>query len=158
MSMLPYLDFLARIFAAALFGGLIGLEREKDKKAAGFRTHILVCLGSALMTCLAAASMSQDPMGRDSVARVVAAIITGIGFLGAGNILRERDEHQIHGLTTAASIWIVAGIGIGVGLGFYLFSFIVTVLVVLILMINDYKYLRIDELEGKIKKKKTVKK
>ncbi len=148
--MLSNIDFLARIVAAIIYGGLIGFERERNRKVAGFRTHILVCLGSALMTCLAVASSDTF----DGVARIIAAIITGIGFLGAGNIIMFRDEHQIHGLTTAASIWVAAGIGIAVGLGYYLFGFIVSVAVVLVLMINDYRYIQNIKVDEKTTKKR----
>ncbi len=102
-----------RLLVAAVFGGLLGFERERDGKAAGIRTHMLVSLGGALLTltCLEAGFKSAD------MSRVVQGLITGIGFLGGGAILKAKDEHQIRGLTTAASIWMTMSLGVAVALG-----------------------------------------
>lgn len=102
-----------RLTAAALLGGLIGLQRERAGKAAGLRTHILVSLGTTVFV-LAATGSGMSP---DGVSRVIQGIVTGIGFLGAGAILKLNQEREIQGLTTAAGIWVTAAIGVTAGLG-----------------------------------------
>ena len=112
-------ETVLRLLLAVLFSGLIGMEREMSGRAAGFRTHILVCVGSALIMLtglhLQAAAgehaVSVDPT------RIAAQVVSGIGFLGAGTIIQFRDS--VRGLTTAASLWAVAGIGLAIGSGFY---------------------------------------
>jgi putative Mg2+ transporter-C (MgtC) family protein len=102
-----------RLLAALLAGGIIGLQREASGKAAGLRTHILVCVGTALLVVAAVdAGMEQDAMSR-----VIQGLVTGIGFLGAGAILKIDTTHQIKGLTTAAGIWMTAALGVAIGLG-----------------------------------------
>jgi len=114
-----------RITLSVIYGGLIGLEREKKGRAAGLRTHILVCMGSCLIMLVSLfvyeTHKNQAPL---DPARIAAGVVTGIGFLGAGAIIRGE---QVRGLTTAASIWISAGIGLGIGCGFYLGSFLATI-------------------------------
>ncbi|MGO5000458.1 MgtC/SapB family protein [Oceanisphaera sp. W20_SRM_FM3] len=105
--------FAIRLLAASFFGALIGLQREKYRKPAGFRTHILVCLGTALFI-LACSSVG---MTLDALSRVIQGIITGIGFIGAGAILKLNNEQDIKGLTTAAGVWMTAAIGVAAGLG-----------------------------------------
>src|ERR1017187_10942953 len=109
---LPDLVHLAsvagRLVAAGLLGGVIGAQREKVHSAAGFRTHILVALGAALFA-LAGREVSFTSA---DTSRVVQGIITGIGFLGAGTILKLVDRAQVHGLTTAATIWVTSGVGV----------------------------------------------
>jgi putative Mg2+ transporter-C (MgtC) family protein len=104
---------LLRLFIAIVLGGLLGLQREWEGKTAGLRTHILVALGTALFVLVP----HMSGMGDASVSRIIQGIITGIGFLGGGAILKLSEEHQVKGLTTAATIWVAAGIGIAVGLG-----------------------------------------
>ena len=106
------LDTILRLGAALVAGGAIGLNRDLRGKPAGVRTHSLVALGSALITVLLA-----DPGDRTAVSRVIQGIITGIGFLGAGVILRREGGRTVRGLTTAASIWVVAALGIACGMG-----------------------------------------
>ena len=102
-----------RMLVALLAGGIIGYQRERAGKAAGLRTHMLVALGTALFVIAAAeAGMEQDAMSR-----VVQGLVTGIGFLGAGAILKLEDERVIRGLTTAAGIWMTAALGVAIGLG-----------------------------------------
>ena len=109
-----------RLFLAAALGGVIGFEREKhNKRMAGFRTHILVSIGSALIMLVSmhifdiyAGKAPVDP------ARIAAGVVTGIGFLGAGTIIRSGES--VRGLTTAASLWTVSGIGLAIGCGFYI--------------------------------------
>lgn len=102
-----------RMVAALLAGGVIGLQREASGKAAGLRTHMLVCAGTTLFVLAAIdAGMEQDAMSR-----VIQGVVTGIGFLGAGAILKVESSHQIKGLTTAAGIWMTAALGVTIGLG-----------------------------------------
>lgn len=109
---------LARILLAMILGGLIGLEREKNKRPAGFRTHILVCVG-ACMTALIGFFVWNETGGGSDPMRISAQVISGIGFLGVGTILVKEHDH-ITGLTTAAGLWATATIGIACGCGFYL--------------------------------------
>jgi putative Mg2+ transporter-C (MgtC) family protein len=114
------LHITLRLILAIVLGGLIGLEREQSNQAAGFRTHILVCLGSALIMLLSIYGFGDfinEPQVRVDPARLAAQVISGIGFLGAGAIL--RNGLSVSGLTTAASLWVVAAIGLSIGAGFY---------------------------------------
>lgn len=104
---------LIRLLAAVLLGGLIGWQRERAGKSAGLRTHILVSLGTTVFV-LAAGSSGMSP---DGVSRVIQGLTAGIGFLGAGAILKLSQSREIQGLTTAAGIWVTAAIGVTVGLG-----------------------------------------
>ncbi len=128
------LDILLRLLLALLLGGLIGFEREQSNHAAGFRTNILVCLGSCLLMLLSMygfAAFVDEPNVRIDPARLAAAVITGIGFLGAGTILFTGKS--ITGLTTAASLWVVSAIGLAVGAGFFFASAITTFMVLITL-------------------------
>ncbi|WNQ13336.1 MgtC/SapB family protein [Paenibacillus aurantius] len=125
-----------RLLLAALCGGLIGLEREWNHHAAGFRTHILVCIGSAAIMLLSIYGFSQfvtEENVRMDPARLAAQVISGIGFLGAGAIMRTGAT--VSGLTTAASIWVVAAIGLCVGAGFYYCAGLATLLVLVSLFL-----------------------
>lgn len=104
---------VVRLLGAMLMGAIVGYEREQAGKAAGLRTHILVALGSALFV-LAASGSGMSP---DAVARVIQGLAAGIGFLGAGAILKISASKEIQGLTTAAGIWMTAAIGVAAGLG-----------------------------------------
>jgi len=104
---------IVRLIAALLAGGIIGFQREASGKAAGLRTHILVCMGTALFVVAAAGSDMQQ----DAMSRVVQGLATGIGFLGAGAILKLESSRRIRGLTTAAGIWLTAALGVAIGLG-----------------------------------------
>lgn len=113
---------IIRLAAAFILGGLIGLERELHGRAAGLRTHILVCLGSALIMLTSMHIFHlYSKVAQTDPARIAAGIVTGIGFLGAGTILRFRAS--VRGLTTAASLWATAGIGMAIGSGFYTGAF-----------------------------------
>lgn len=105
--------FATRLLVASLLGALIGLQRERAGKPAGLRTHILVCLGTAVFIL----SCSSVGMSLDAVSRVIQGIVTGIGFIGAGAILKLNSEQDIKGLTTAAGVWMTAAIGVAAGLG-----------------------------------------
>jgi putative Mg2+ transporter-C (MgtC) family protein len=102
-----------RLVAALLAGAIIGYQRERAGKAAGLRTHMLVSLGTALFVIACA----ESGMEQDAMSRVVEGLATGIGFLGAGAILKLEDEQQIKGLTTAAGIWMTAAVSVAIGLG-----------------------------------------
>ncbi len=123
-------EILLRLVLAAVLGGVVGLEREVHGRPAGVRTYLLLCMGSALIMVV---SEFLLPFGiqkilRADPARIAAQAVTGIGFLGAGVILRYKDS--IRGLTTAACVWVACAIGLAIGAGFYLFSAAVTVLTV----------------------------
>ena len=102
-----------RLLAALVAGAIIGFQRERSGKAAGLRTHMLVCLGTTLFVIAALDSGMQQ----DAMSRVVQGLATGIGFLGAGAILKLENERMIRGLTTAAGIWMTAALGVTIGLG-----------------------------------------
>jgi len=104
---------LVRVMVAAALGGLLGAERERAGKAAGLRTHMLVALGAALFVLFPA----EAGMSTSDLSRVIQGVATGIGFIGAGTILKRAETDEIQGLTTAASIWLTAAIGMAVGAG-----------------------------------------
>lgn len=135
-------EVILRLLMAVLCGGLVGLEREASGRAAGFRTHILVCIGSALVT-LTAIHLMEAYKGVAAIdpGRVIAQVVSGIGFLGAGTIIQFRDS--IRGLTTAASLWTVAGIGLAVGSGFYVGAVSTTTLVLVVLYMLSHVERRI---------------
>ena len=125
--MISEVEALGRLMLAGVLGAVIGLERESHRRPAGFRTHTLVCLGSALVMLVSAYGLSWQPGAWPyDPTRIAAQVVSGIGFLGAGTILREGPV--IRGLTTAASLWVVAGIGLAVGAGFYLGAVVTTAL------------------------------
>jgi putative Mg2+ transporter-C (MgtC) family protein len=134
---LPTLDWgesLLRLALAAALGGVIGIERELREREAGLRTHMLVSVGSALFTIVSAYGFSAflasgQAVVRADPTRIAAQIVTGIGFLGAGAIIRQGLS--VRGLTTAATLWVVAAIGMASGAGYYSAAFITTALVIL---------------------------
>jgi putative Mg2+ transporter-C (MgtC) family protein len=130
-------DIIVRSVLTVVLGGLIGFERQLHKRHAGLRTHILVALGSCLIM-LTSLYVFDIYKGTGSIdpARIAAGVITGIGFLGAGTII--RDEEGVRGLTTAASLWVVAGIGLAVGCGFWKAASFVTALTLMVLLILRY--------------------
>lgn len=123
------LDIVLRLVFAALLGGIIGYEREHAEKPAGFRTHLLVCVGAALFTVLSIYGFGEE---LSDPSRIAASVVVGIGFLGAGTIM-SREGGVVVGLTTAATIWAVAAIGMGVGAGFYLVALPTAVIVLIAL-------------------------
>jgi len=130
-------EFVARLVLALVLGGLIGLERQSHGRPAGLRTNILVCLGSAAIIVAFQKLFEDSALSAESVirmdpARAAAGVITGIGFLGAGTIV--KSDTFIRGLTTAASIWVVAAVGIILGLGEYDIALVLTALVLLTLI------------------------
>jgi len=104
---------MIRVTAAVILGGILGVQRERAGKPAGLRTHMIVCLGTAVVV-LACLASSMDMSG---LSRVIQGIVTGIGFIGAGSILKLSEQREIRGLTTAAGLWMTAAIGVAVGLG-----------------------------------------
>lgn len=118
------LDISLRLIVALLLGGSIGLEREYRSKDAGFRTHFLVAVGAALFTIISVFGFAD---GVKDTSRVAAQVVSGIGFLGAGLIVFQKNV--VRGLTTAAGLWVTAAIGMACGVGMYAMAFIVTVLI-----------------------------
>ena len=122
MQMPETWTLILRLVLAGFLGGLIGAEREYRAKVAGMRTHLLVAIGAALMLIVSCCGFD----GKGDPARVAAQIVSGIGFIGAGAIMVQR--HAVHGLTTAAGIWVAAGIGMAVAAGLYAVGVAATVL------------------------------
>lgn len=123
---------LIRTITAVLLGGIVGMQREKVGKPAGLRTHMLVCLGTAVVVL----GCSGIGMDMDGLSRVIQGIVTGIGFIGAGTILKLTDQREIQGLTTAAGLWMTAAIGVAVGLGALGIAAIATALMVIVLSLQ----------------------
>ncbi|PKL91653.1 MAG: magnesium transporter MgtC [Candidatus Goldiibacteriota bacterium HGW-Goldbacteria-1] len=159
-------EMLIRIGVILLLSAVVGIDRELKHKPAGIKTHMLVGLGSTIFTLV---SLSMFYMFKDEAqidpGRIAAQIVTGIGFLGAGTIIQSRGT--VTGLSTAASLWAVAGIGLATGMGMYLVAGVSTIAIVFIFIITnriaDMLGIGIDEVEEKIKKlenkvKKTGKK
>ena len=134
---------IIRLVAAVLLGGIVGIQRERTHKPAGLRTHMLVCLSTAafIVGCSGFGMASAD------LSRVIQGIVTGIGFIGAGTILKLGQEHEIKGLTTAAGVWMTAAIGVSVGLGNLGIALMITVLAVAILWL--------EKIEHRIERKRT---
>ena len=125
-------ELVLRLFAAAVIGSGIGIDREVRGKPAGMRTHALVSLGAALCTVVVIGIAPPNIAHLDAVSRVIQGIIAGVGFLGAGAILKSPES--VHGLTTAASIWFVAALGIACGTGQWIATFVAVALALLILI------------------------
>ena len=142
MTPTTFSDAILRLALAAALGGAIGLEREYHHKPAGLRTNMLIALGSALFSILSV----QLGAGAGSPDRVAAQVVTGIGFLGAGAILRSGEN--IHGLTTAATIWVNAAIGMAAGLGSYVIAAGAAALTLIVLAILPFIERRFEERGG----------
>jgi putative Mg2+ transporter-C (MgtC) family protein len=127
---LEYLDLSLRLFCALVAGALIGATRERIYKPAGLRTHSLICVGAAFITVLSTTVFVTAEHGDPG--RVAAQIVSGIGFLGAGTILKKG--FSVKGLTTAATLWVTAAVGMGFGSGEYLLSAVVTVFALMIVL------------------------
>ena len=130
--MSPWLEMILRLLLAAALGAGIGYQRERAGKAAGVRTHVLVSSGAALFTL---ASIYGFGGAVVDISRVAAGVVVGIGFIGAGVILRGQREKEVAGLTTAATIWITAAVGLAAGAGMYLISVIATAVAVGVLLL-----------------------
>lgn len=141
-------EFILRIFCAAILGGLIGLEREYRAKEAGFRTHFLVALGSAVFMIVSAygfEGVASADTSRWDVSRVAAQVVSGIGFIGAGTIIFRKSENVVVGLTTAAGLWVTAAIGLACGGGMYVLSIAATLLVLVGLEAFNFFLRKIDK-------------
>jgi putative Mg2+ transporter-C (MgtC) family protein len=137
MEILDFQELLLRLGSAAGVGALVGLNREITQKPAGMRTHALVALGAALITVASVQfAMGATPRDDGAVLRVIQGLTTGIGFIGGGVILRLPQEETVLGLTTAATIWIVAGLGIACGFGAWDAAIITTALTLIVLVIG----------------------
>src|SRR3990167_4661132 len=128
------LGMIIKLASAAVLGGLIGFERELHGKVAGFRTHSLVAVGSALIMLVSVYVFElYHGVAQVDPGRIAAQVVTGIGFIGAGTIIRSRTG--IHGLTTAAGLWTASGIGLACGLGYYRAAAFTTVITLFVLVI-----------------------
>jgi len=127
-----------RLLLAALLGGALGYERERSGQAAGIRTHMLVAMGAALFVLVP----HQAGMAIDGLGRVVQGIVTGVGFLGAGAIIKHRSRETVHGLTTAAGVWMTAAIGVACGLGRETTAVISTILALAVLSLVPHSLRR----------------
>ena len=123
-------DVIPMVLSTVL-GTLVGWERQMGRKPAGLRTHTLVCLGSTMFVLMAPHAVSAFGNSNLDPTRIIHGVVTGVGFLGAGSILRQ--EGYVHGLTTAASVWMVAAIGVAVGVHAYALAVIGTVLALIVL-------------------------
>lgn len=132
---------LIRLTAATLLGAVVGFQREKVGKPAGLRTHMLVCLGTAVFVI----ACSGVGMTLDGLSRVIQGIATGIGFIGAGSILKLNEERDIQGLTTAAGVWMTAAIGVTVGLGSLGVALLSTLFTLIILALAGLHELRTEK-------------
>jgi putative Mg2+ transporter-C (MgtC) family protein len=124
-----FIHVVIRLAAAALLGAAIGFQREMAGKPAGLRTHMLVTLG----TCVFVLACSGYGMNSDGLSRVIQGITTGIGFIGAGSILKLSEQRDVKGITTAASVWITAAVGVAVGLGGLGLALLATLLTLIVL-------------------------
>jgi len=133
-----FADVLVRLVAATLIGAALGLNREIRGKPAGLRTHALVALGTALVTLTGIELAGHDgEFDSDSVSRVIQGITAGIGFLGGGTILKSDSGDHISGLTTAASLWVVACLGIACGVGLWQMALVAVTLALLVLILGE---------------------
>ena len=124
-----------QIFTAFFLGGFIGFERERHGISAGIRTYAAVCLGSAMFTIV-----GHDLMDEDAASRIVANIITGIGFLGAGLIFRDTTHKRVTGMTSAATIWATAAVGVAVGFRLYAIAVICAIALYFLLALDEFKW------------------
>jgi len=129
---LENMEIVVRLLLSAIIAGIIGWEREHVHKPAGLRTHMLVAVGSTLITLV-----SLDAITGGDPGRIAAGIVTGIGFLGAGTIF--RDKNHIRGLTTAASVWAVSGLGIALGAGYFVGALVAAIIIILTLHIGKFE-------------------
>jgi len=128
----PWVEAVLRFLLAVALGAAIGFQRERAGKAAGLRTHILVGSGAALFTLVSIYGFGAEGV---DISRVAAGVVVGVGFIGAGVILRGAREEEVAGLTTAATIWVTAAIGLAAGAGMYLLSVIATAVILGILLL-----------------------
>ena len=132
MNLNPWLEMILRFLLAVALGAGIGFQRERSGKVAGVRTHILVSSGAALFTLVSIYGFTGATV---DISRVAAGVVVGVGFIGAGVILRGAREEEVAGLTTAATIWVTASIGLAAGAGMYVISVIATAIITGILLL-----------------------
>ncbi len=130
------LEIALKLLLAVALGGIVGLERESSHKPAGFRTNVLICVGTTMMMILSELILHEQEAGGDSLSRIAAGVITGIGFIGAGTIIQARGS--VLGLTTAATLWAVACLGLVIGAGYFWIAIIFASLILLILIIFGF--------------------
>ena len=130
--MSPWAEAVLRVLLAVALGAGIGYQRERAGKAAGLRTLVLVATGAALFTVVSIFGFGAEGV---DISRVAAGVVVGVGFIGAGVILRGRSEEEVAGLTTAATIWVTAGVGLAAGSGLYLVAVIAAAMIVGILLL-----------------------
>ena len=128
------LEIAGRLVLATLLGAGIGIDREREKKPAGLRTHALVALGSALFTIIA---LILSPSDASATGRILQGVTAGIGFIGAGVIMRRPEIQHVHGLTTAAAIWVVSAIGVAVGAGLWRIGLVALTLSLFVLIVGE---------------------
>jgi putative Mg2+ transporter-C (MgtC) family protein len=128
-------EVVLRLSVAAIIGGVIGLDREVRRKPAGMRTHALVSLGAALVMLVVVRFPGANHV--DAVSRAIQGLIAGVGFLGGGAILKSDNNEMVHGLTTAASIWLVASLGIACGIGQWIAALVALALALIILIAGE---------------------
>jgi len=147
---MPYNEMLLRIIVAAILGGLVGIEREYNGCGAGLRTHILVCIGSTLfMITSIMVGVIYGAAGNTDPSRIAAGVVTGIGFLGAGAIMRYGSS--VRGLTTAASIWAISAIGLAVGIGLFKAAVVTTLVSLAVLVLSHIERLfKLKQTEKKL--------
>lgn len=142
--MVSNLELILRLLSSAIVGGIIGIEREAHNRPAGFRTHILVTMGAALIMLVSTQGF-PGVEGKFDPSRIAAQVVSGVGFLGAGTII--ITGHEIKGLTTAASLWVCAGVGLAIGCGFYLGGIVTAIIVFISLSV-------LSRLENKLTSRK----
>lgn len=150
------LEIALKLLLAVALGGLVGLERESSHKPAGFRTNVLICVGATMMMILSGLILHEQEAGGDSLSRIAAGVITGIGFIGAGTIIQARGS--VLGLTTAATLWAVACLGLVIGAGYYWIAIVFAALILLTLIIFGYverQYLKKAPYRYRIKTQQT---
>lgn len=132
------LDITIRLLMATLIGAVLGIDRELRAKPAGIRTHALVALGAATVTLSTIEFATGSEVFADAVSRAIQGIVAGVGFLGGGAILKSSSGDDVRGLTTAASIWVVAALGIACGGGFWIAALIALVIAVVVLALGQH--------------------
>jgi putative Mg2+ transporter-C (MgtC) family protein len=134
-----WLSITFRLVMALVFGAILGIERQIGRKPAGLRTHMLVSLGSALLVIVPLQIVDTAAEGRDAISRAIQGIAAGVGFIGAGEILRENQSQtrleRVRGLTSAAAIWVSAGLGVAAGCGLWQMGLIGSVLALIVLTV-----------------------
>ena len=132
MNLAPWVEAILRVLLAVGLGAAIGYQRERAGKAAGLRTLVLVAAGAALFTVVSIFGFGTEGV---DISRVAAGVVVGVGFLGAGVILRGQHEEEVAGLTTAATIWVTAGVGLAAGAGMYLVAVVAAAIILGILLL-----------------------